>query len=112
MFSILQTSFIFVLTITGLIHIYVKCDVHTKKTCRGSSCCCTRPHYIYIYILKTLINTIPVFLDDGFKYEAQKGSRLASRFLACRIKGCFVPRGPDSHDLNRQVERAKDPFRC
>lgn len=66
---------------------------------------------IYIY-KKTFINTIPVFLDDGFKYEAQKGSRLASGFLACRIKGCFVPRGPDSHDLNRQVERAKDPFRC
>lgn len=35
-------------------------------------------------------------------------SCLALRLLACRIKGCLGPKGPEPHDCNRFMERVKD----
>lgn len=40
--------------------------------------------------------------------EEQKGSCLASRLLASRIKGCFEPWGSEFHDLYWQVEMLVD----
>lgn len=36
---------------------------------------------------------------------------LALRLLACRIKGCLGPKGPEPHDCNWFMERVKDPLK-